>query len=73
MGFSYEGIFRQATVYRQRNRDTAWFSIIDTEWPSLRTAYQTWLALANFDTEGRQKVSLAALTGPLRGECDPAL
>ena len=73
LGFSYEGIFRQATVYRQRNRDTAWFSIIDTEWPSLRTAYQTWLALANFDTEGRQKVSLAALTGPLRGECDPAL
>jgi RimJ/RimL family protein N-acetyltransferase len=73
LGFSYEGIFRQATVYRQRNRDTAWFSIIDTEWPSLRTAYQTWLALANFDTEGRQKVSLAALTGPLRGGCDPAL
>ena len=73
LGFSYEGIFRQATVYRQRNRDTAWFSIIDTEWPSLRTAYQTWLALANFDAEGRQKVSLAALTGPLRGECDPAL
>lgn len=73
LGFSYEGIFRQATVYRQRSRDTAWFSIIDTEWPSLRTAYQTWLALANFDAEGRQKVSLAALTGPLRGGCDPAL
>ena len=73
LGFSYEGIFRQATVYRQRNRDTAWFSIIDAEWPKLRAAYQAWLAPANFDAAGRHKMSLATLTGPLRGASDPAL
>ena len=73
LGFSFEGIFRQATVYRQRNRDTAWFSIIDAEWPSLRAAYQTWLNPANFDATERQKVSLAALTGSLRGASDPTL
>ena len=73
LGFSYEGIFRQATVYRQRNRDTAWFSIIDSEWPKLRAAYQAWLDPANFDAAGRQRVTLAALTGPVRGGFDPAL
>jgi hypothetical protein len=73
LGFSYEGIFRQATVYRQRNRDTAWFSIIDAEWPKLRAAYQAWLAPSNFDAAGRHKMSLATLTGPLRGASDPAL
>ena len=73
LGFSYEGIFRQATVYRQRNRDTAWFSIIDGEWPKLRVAYQAWLDPSNFDAAGRQKVTLADLTGPVRGGFDPAL
>ena len=61
-GFSYEGIFRQATIYKGRNRDTAWFSVVDKEWPALKAAYETWLAPANFDGEGRQKQALGALT-----------
>lgn len=73
LGFSYEGIFRQATVYRQRNRDTAWFAIIDGEWPALREAYAAWLAPRNFDAQGRQKESLADLTGLVRAASDPLL
>ena len=73
LGFSYEGVFRQATVYKQRNRDTAWFSIIDGEWSGLREAYAAWLAPRNFDGNGRQKESLADLTGLVRGASDPAL
>ena len=73
LGFSYEGIFRQATVYRQRNRDTAWFSIIDSEWPALREAYAAWLAPSNFDAAGRQRERLADLTGLVRAASDPAL
>lgn len=61
-GFSYEGVFRQATVYKGRNRDTAWFAIIDQEWPALKAAYETWLDPANFDADGRQLRSLGALT-----------
>ncbi len=61
LGFVYEGTFRQATVYRNRNRDTAWYSIIDTEWPALRQAFERWLDPANFDGEGRQRRSLASL------------
>ena len=49
LGFTFEGIFRQATMYKQRNRDTAWYSIIDTEWPALRQAYEKWLRHDNFD------------------------
>jgi len=55
LGFRFEGIFRQAIVYRGRNRDTAWFSILDTEWPVLRGAFERWLAPENFDTAGRQR------------------
>ncbi len=62
LGFSFEGIFRQATVYRNRNRDTAWFSIIDSEWPHLNEAFKKWLSTANFDNNGSQKVSLRKLT-----------
>ena len=65
LGFSYEGLFRQATVYKGRNRDTAWFSIIDSEWPALRDAFERWLAPENFGKDGRQRASLASLTGPL--------
>jgi len=54
LGFQYEGLFRQAVVYKQRNRDTAWFSIIDTEWPQLKRAYEQWLAPTNFDADGHQ-------------------
>ncbi len=64
-GFSYEGVFRQATVYKQRSRDTAWYSIIDSEWPAIDAAFTRWLAPENFDAAGRQKLSLSALTAPL--------
>jgi len=57
-GFTPEGVFRQATVYKNRNRDTAWFSILDSEWPAIKTGFQTWLAPANFDDDGVQKTSL---------------
>ena len=60
LGFTFEGVFRQATMYKRRNRDTAWFSIIDTEWPSLKQAYQTWLAPDNFEKD-KQKHSLSSL------------
>lgn len=72
-GFSYEGIFRQAAVIKGRNRDTAWFAVIDRDWPALRTAYQAWLNPSNFDAEGRQKQSLAALTRPALVARDPLL
>ncbi len=60
-GFQFEGIFRQAVVYKGRNRDTAWFSIVDSEWPAMRDAFQRWLAPTNFDEEGRQRVRLSDL------------
>jgi len=59
-GFSHEGIFRQAIVYKGRNRDTAWYSIVDAEWPPRREGYERWLAPGNFDAEGRQREKLAA-------------
>lgn len=62
LGFSYEGTFRQATVYKGRNRDTAWYSIIDTEWPKLSRAFSQWLAPNNFDESGAQRVRLSELT-----------
>jgi RimJ/RimL family protein N-acetyltransferase len=64
LGFCYEGLFRQATVYKGRSRDTTWFSIIDGEWPGLRAAFERWLDPANFDAEGRQRASLSALRAP---------
>lgn len=60
LGFSFEGVFRQAIVYRGRNRDTAWFSIIDGEWPVLRDALMRWLEPSNFDGDGRQRHTLQA-------------
>ena len=65
LGFSYEGVFRQATVYKKRNRDGAWFSIIDSEWPALNDAFSRWLAAGNFDASGKQRLSLSQLTAPL--------
>jgi len=65
LGLSFEGIFRQATVYKGRNRDTAWYAAIDTEWPALRQAFAAWLAPANFDSTGRQRVRLSDLTRPI--------
>jgi len=58
LGFQFEGIFRQAAVYKGRSRDTAWFAILDSEWPRLRAGYEAWLAPGNFDAEGRQRKRL---------------
>lgn len=66
-GFTFEGIFRQAIVYRERNRDTAWFSVIDSEWPALRSSYARWLDAGNFDAQGQQIERLADLIGQQRG------
>lgn len=65
LGFSYEGTFRQAAIYKSRNRDTAWFAIIDKDWPTLDRAFRAWLDPANFDTTGRQRQGLAALRRPI--------
>jgi len=62
LGFTFEGIFRQATVYKGRNRDTAWYSIIDKEWLHLKRAFEAWLDPANFDAQGQQKSRLSELT-----------
>ncbi|WP_298609987.1 GNAT family protein [uncultured Thiothrix sp.] len=60
LGFQFEGIFRQATVYKHRNRDTAWYSILDSEWPALKQKFDAWLEPSNFDTNGRQINKLVA-------------
>jgi len=59
---TYEGTFRQAAVVKGENRDTAWFSLLDREWPQAKAAFETWLAPENFDADGRQRVALSALT-----------
>ncbi len=73
LGLSYEGVFRQATVIKGRNRDTAWFAAIDSEWPALEQAFQTWLSPENFAEDGSQIQKLGDLTGPVRVSSDPAL
>ncbi len=72
LGFSFEGIFRQHLVIKGRNRDTAWFSVIDSEWPALAEAYALWLSPANFDAKGRQRERLSDLTRLVRASSDPA-
>lgn len=66
-GFSFEGLFRQAAVIKGRNRDTAWFSIIDKEWAKIDVCYKQWLDGSNFDTAGVQKKSLGSMTKNLTG------
>ena len=61
LGFQYEGLFRQHMVVKGENRDTAWYSIIDGEWPACREAFARWLAADNFDEAGQQKQRLEAL------------
>jgi RimJ/RimL family protein N-acetyltransferase len=61
LGFTFEGIFRQHMIIKGRNRDTAWFSMLDPEWPKRKAAFERWLDPSNFDAEGRQRVSLSAL------------
>ena len=60
-GFTFEGVFRQHMIIKGRNRDTAWFSMLDGEWPARQAAYERWLSPENFDAEGRQKERLSDL------------
>lgn len=62
-GFKYEGIFRHHMIVKGRNRDTAWFAITNDDWPAARAAFERWLDPANFDADGRQRESLAAMNG----------
>lgn len=73
LGFSYEGVFRQATVVKGRNRDTAWFAMIDAEWPALKEAFEAWLSPANFDADGQQREKLGDLTRLVMAARDPSL
>jgi RimJ/RimL family protein N-acetyltransferase/ribosomal protein S18 acetylase RimI-like enzyme len=66
-GFTYEGLFRSHMIVKGRNRDTAWFSMLDTEWPARKQAFERWLAPDNFDADGRQKLRLAALDQTANG------
>ncbi len=65
-GFSFEGVFHKHFVVKGRNRDTAWYAIVDDDWPAVRTGFEAWLDPANFDEEGRQRRSLAELRVPGR-------
>jgi len=60
-GFTYEGVFRQHMLVKERNRDTAWYSLLDSEWPAARAAFEAWLDDTNFDADGRQRRSLTDL------------
>ena len=62
-GFAFEGIFRQHMIIKGRNRDTAWFSMLDSEWPARKAAFQAWLDPSNFDEGGRQRQTLAQISG----------
>ncbi|MHA6264984.1 GNAT family N-acetyltransferase [Arenibacterium sp. CAU 1754] len=73
LGFSFEGVFRQALVVKGRNRDTAWFAAIDKEWPALSEAYRVWLDPSNYDANGKQIERLSDLTQLVRVASDPTL
>lgn len=66
LGLSFEGVFRQAVVYKGRSRDNAWFAATDGDWPVLQRAFQRWLAADNFDARGEQRARLSDLTAPVR-------
>jgi RimJ/RimL family protein N-acetyltransferase len=68
LGFTYEGTMRQHKIAKGRNRDTAWFSMLDSEWPARKRNFERWLSPDNFDADGRQRTSLAALNDSLRRE-----
>lgn len=61
LGFTFEGIFRQHMIVKGRNRDTAWFSMLDSEWPARKRAFEKWLDPSNFDAQGKQKTPLSAM------------
>lgn len=67
-GFSFEGIFRQHSISRGKNRDTAWYSMIDKEWPLLGAAFEAWLLPENFDSEGKQRKRLEDIRAELAAE-----
>lgn len=73
LGFSFEGVFRQHMIIKGHNRDSAWFSVIDSEWPGLEEAFRVWLSPANFDDHGQQRERLSDLTRLVRAGSDPAL
>ena len=66
LGFVFEGVFRQATLVKGRNRDTAWYAVTDRDWPALKRAYEAWLAPVNFGAQGRQKARLSELLAGTR-------
>lgn len=68
LGFTFEGIFRQAVVYKGRNRDTAWFSLLDKEWPAVKWGFNRWLDSTNFDATGQQLQSLGTLISQAKEE-----
>ncbi len=68
LGFQFEGIFRQHMIIKGLNRDTAWFSIVDSEWPARKKALETWLTAENFEEQGQQKIALSELMGALAGD-----
>ena len=70
LGFSYEGVFRQMTISKGRNRDTAWFAIIDKEWVEIERCFDQFLSESNFDNNGKSKVSLTSLTESLLYKVD---
>ena len=72
-GFRFEGIFRQHIIYKNRNRDTAWYAMMDHEWPAVRANFERWLEPSNFDANGRQKSSLGDANRKLTGEARAAL
>ncbi|HEX8065422.1 MAG TPA: GNAT family protein [Thermoleophilaceae bacterium] len=65
-GFAFEGVFRSHMVVKGRNRDTAWYAIVDRDWPPVRAAFEAWLAPGNFDADGRQRRSLRSATAGAR-------
>jgi RimJ/RimL family protein N-acetyltransferase len=66
-GFTFEGVFRKQQVVKGRNRDTAWYAIVDDDWPPIRAAFETWLDPHNFDADGRQRTPLAQFRPPTGG------
>jgi RimJ/RimL family protein N-acetyltransferase len=60
LGFTFEGVFRKQQIVKGRNRDTAWYAIVDDDWPKIRVAFEQWLAPGNFDADGRQRHSLVS-------------
>jgi RimJ/RimL family protein N-acetyltransferase len=64
LGFLYEGLFRQHMIVKGRNRDTAWYAMLDSEWPARKRAFEAWLAEKNFDAEGRQLRALSEFREP---------